>query len=71
MKTCPFCGQDDLGIGRVISTVGREGWHTYIYCATCGARGPWIYTRNECVWESTDIACEETGWNERVKEARA
>ena len=32
MKKCPFCGSDDVGI----RAVGVD----YIYCNSCGARGP-------------------------------
>ena len=67
MKACPFCGDDDLGVGRG-STEDREGWPIYIYCGTCGAQGPWIYTRHNTLWTCTELACEETGWNKRVKE---
>ena len=59
-EPCPFCGNNvDLGIGR--STEDREGWPTYVYCGTCGAQGPWIYTRDKAVFTCTEIACEETG----------
>ena len=67
MTPCPFCGNDDLGIGRG-STKDREDWLTYIYCGTCGARGPWIYTKDKNLWTCTELACEKTGWNNRTSE---
>lgn len=69
LEPCPFCGNDDLGIGR--STEDREGYPTYVYCETCGAQGPWIYTRDKAVFTCTMIACEMTGWNRRTDEAGA
>jgi hypothetical protein len=60
---CPFCGNVDLGIGR--GTEDREGYPTYVYCAECGAQGPWIYTRDKGIWACTALACEQTGWNKR------
>jgi len=66
IKPCPFCGEaDDFGIGR--GTEDREGWPTYVYCVTCGAQGPWIYTRDESVFGCTKIAAEKTNWNWRDK----
>jgi Lar family restriction alleviation protein len=64
IKPCPFCGSSDLGIGR--SKEDREGYPTYVYCATCGASGPRIYTRDKAVFTCTAFACEKTGWNERT-----
>jgi predicted RNA-binding Zn-ribbon protein involved in translation (DUF1610 family) len=64
IRECPFCGEtEDFGIGR--STEDREGFPTYVYCGACGARGPWIYTRDKAVFTSTAYACEKTGWNKR------
>ena len=60
---CPFCGNVDLGIGR--GTEDREGYPTYVYCGSCGAQGPWIYTRGD-KGACTALACEETGWNKRT-----
>ena len=63
IKPCPFCGSNELGIGR--GTEDNEGFPTYIYCVTCGANGPWIYTRDKLMWTSTAFCCEKTGWNNR------
>lgn len=63
IRECPFCGGKDLGIGR--GTEDREGWPTYIYCGSCGAQGPWIYTKDEGIFICTDLAGEKTGWNKR------
>lgn len=59
IPSCPFCGSNDLGVGR--GSEDREGFPTYIFCGECGMQGPWAYTR------STDIAliCEITGWDKR------
>ena len=62
-KPCPFCGSNDLGIGR--HNEDREGFPTYIYCSDCGANGPWIYTRDKGCWTCTDLCAEKTGWNYR------
>lgn len=62
---CPFCGGTDLGIGR--GTEDSEGYPTYVYCADCGARGPYIYTRSKGLWTCTPLACEETGWNDQKR----
>lgn len=63
-KPCPFCGNDEeFGIGR--QTEDREGYPTYVYCAKCGAHGPWIYTRDEAIFTCIALACEKTGWNNR------
>jgi Lar family restriction alleviation protein len=59
---CPFCGGKDLGI--VTETEDREGFPTSVYCATCGARGPWIYTTE--ILTSLERACQSTGWNMRA-----
>jgi hypothetical protein len=64
LKPCPFCGGSDLGIGR--GTEGRGGYPTYVYCGTCGAQGPWIYTSDRGIWTCTALACEQTGWNKRA-----
>jgi Lar family restriction alleviation protein len=41
-ELCPFCGESvDLELGQ--STEDREGIPSFIYCATCGAQGPWLY----------------------------
>lgn len=62
-KVCPFCGNDELGIGR--GTKDREGFPTWVYCETCGAQGPWLYTSDKAFWTSMDMAAEESGWNNR------
>lgn len=64
---CPFCGGTDLGVRR--GTEDREGFPTYVYCADCGAQGPWIYTRDKSVFTCTRVACRETGWNKRYTAA--
>lgn len=65
IKSCPFCGAtDDFGIGR--GTEDSEGFPTYLYCASCGAQGPWIYTRDNLVFTCTAIAADKTGWNQRA-----
>lgn len=65
VEPCPFCGEkSDFGIGR--GTEDREGFLTYVYCAKCGAHGPWIYTRDKGIWTCTALACEKTGWNRRT-----
>jgi len=61
--SCPFCGNNELGIGR--GTEDREGFPVYVYCGECGAQGPWIYTRDENVLRRIEIACDKTGWNKR------
>ena len=39
---CPFCGErDDLEHGY--GTEDREGIPCWVYCAACGAQGPWEY----------------------------
>ena len=63
-KNCPFCGGDELCIGR--GEEDREGYPVYVYCDECGCHGPWIYTRNQSILSSIWRACEETGWNKRV-----
>lgn len=65
---CPFCGGNDLGVGH--GTKDREGWPTWIYCADCGAQGPWFYTHDESIWNNLPLACEKTGWN-RLARAQA
>lgn len=63
-KPCPFCGESkDFGIGR--GTEDREGFPTYIFCATCGTCGPWIYTQDKALWTSAVICADKTGWNKR------
>lgn len=64
ISPCPFCGGKELGIGRM--TEDREGYPTYVYCSSCGAQGPWTYTRDKAVWTSTAYACLKTGWNKRT-----
>lgn len=64
IEPCPFCGNEkDFGIGR--STEDEEGFPTYLYCAECGAHGPWIYTRDKGIFTCTNLAAEKTGWNNR------
>lgn len=67
---CPFCGCEDFGIGRGVEdrevVTVNQGYPTYVYCGTCGARGPWIYTRDKGIWTCTSLACEQTGWNKRI-----
>lgn len=66
IKPCPFCGETkDLGIGR--GTEDREGYLTYLYCGTCGAQGPWFYTREKAAFNTTSICAELSGWNKRKK----
>jgi hypothetical protein len=63
-KPCPFCGEtDDFGIGR--SSEDREGWSTYIYCVTCGCKGPWVYTRDKIAFTMRAYCAEHTGRNKR------
>ena len=64
IQPCPFCGCSDFGIGR--STEDRDGWPTFINCVTCGAQGPWVYTREAAAFTSTQFCAELTGWNTRV-----
>jgi Lar family restriction alleviation protein len=63
VKECPFCGCRDYGIGR--GTEDREGWPVFINCATCGAQGPWTYTRDKAAFTCTGHCAELTGWNKR------
>ena len=64
-KACPFCESVALGIGR--GTEDREGFPVYIYCADCGAKGPWAYSCDKAAFTNTDHCAELTGWNGRKK----
>ncbi len=67
VKPCPFCGEEkDLGIGRSSENWDWEGKPTYIYCASCGAQGPWFYTRDAMYWTCTFACAEKSGWNNRA-----
>ena len=44
VKCCPFCGGKEEIFTKVIDIEDREGWPTLIYCAECGAQGPFVYT---------------------------
>ena len=64
-KPCPFCGEaSDLCIGR--GTEDREGFPTYVYCAECGAQGPWFYTREKAAFTSLEVCAEMSRWNARA-----
>lgn len=62
-QKCPFCGGEDLEIGR--GTKDREGWPTYCYCLCCGAQGPWVYINDVADLTSTNLIAEKTGWNKQ------
>lgn len=65
LRECPFCGsQNDFGIGR--TTEDREGFPVYVYCESCGAQGPWKYTREKLAFVNTMFCAELTGWNTRT-----
>lgn len=62
-QKCPFCGGEDLEIGR--GTKDREGWPTYCYCLCCGAQGPWVYINDVADLTLTNLIAEKTGWNKQ------
>lgn len=62
-QKCPFCGGEDLEIGR--GTKDREGWPTYCYCLCCGAQGPWVYINDVADLTFTNLIAEKTGWNKQ------
>ena len=62
-QKCPFCGGEDLEIGR--GTKDREGWPTYCYCLCCGAQGPWVYINDAVDLTFTNLIAEKTGWNKQ------
>ena len=59
LKPCPFCGETN-DFDYQYGTEDREGTPINIYCATCGAAGPWCYTPDT---EITQFADRE--WNTR------
>lgn len=63
-KSCPFCGGERLGIHIVRED--ERGRKIQVCCEDCKARGPLILTREDALLTCTDLACEETGWNNRV-----
>ena len=61
IKPCPFCAEsEDLELGS--GTQDREGYPVYIYCATCGSQGPWVYA-TDCADIGRAAAVRE--WNLR------
>ena len=68
LKPCPFCGSEEIQIGR--GTEDREGYPTYMYCVSCGSQGPWIYTREKACFVCSLVAAEMTGWNTRKEEVK-
>ena len=56
LKTCPFCGGDDLGVDvdRSAMTHYRNKWWN-VFCLDCGTRGPIADTRDKALQY----------WNER------
>ncbi len=61
LKLCPFCGcSEELEYGY--GTDDREGKPSWIYCGSCGAQGPWVYTNSPEI-ESPEVQRE---WNRRA-----
>jgi Lar family restriction alleviation protein len=56
MKTCPFCGSNDVGYGYPKHPDGRD--LVAISCSTCGARGPVRTYANE--WDDDEAV---SSWN--------
>jgi transcription elongation factor Elf1 len=59
---CPFCGSDELFVGRGIAD--REGVPAHIYCDHCGCQGPWAYVK-ESQLENKIVIANLTQWNQR------
>jgi transcription elongation factor Elf1 len=65
MLACPFCSEEKLlEIGTM--SKDREGTPIYIWCAYCGAQGPWKYVKlNEQEQIDVEYVASITGWNKR------
>ena len=71
LKTCPFCGGDDLGVKDVIlerkaggkdepASAIRTAW---VYCRRCRTEGP--RTTGDFVYDSEIEAAATVAWNRR------
>lgn len=59
MKSCQFCGSDDLDIAEVHDPMPTPVKQKYVYCENCGACGP--------LSDTFELAILK--WNNRIQEA--
>ena len=68
LKSCPFCGSDEVNVKAI---KGSRGWFVFCYCGFCGSQGKTFSNKvrdydSDEFWGDDSIRKASKAWNMRA-----